>query len=544
MLADRRLLGYTHTVGVGTRPRPLFLCAEVAKVLGRIGPGAGTAAPALRAMLGDEQAVIRAAAAEALGGISPAAVPALIQALQDPEKEVRQAAVSALGEVGAEAAAAVPDLVALLPQDGPRGLHVVFPLSRIGPAAVPALIQALRGRDTDVRSRAAQVLGLIGPEAQAAAPTLVEVLRDPEARVRVRAAEALWQVAQDPTGVALLAAVLGDEDGVLRRDAARFLGQMGPAARPAVPALVEALRDADDATRVPVAEVLGRIGPGAAAAVPALAEALREPEDPISRTAAASPGADRPGGRACLARSPAGPGRRRAGTGRPGPRRDRPWGSSRRRRPDRGDAGPGGPRAGAGRRGAAGRSPRTQPASPSWPRCSATKSLPPGSAGSRPGAGTDRPGGPGRSPHPDRADRGRGLPPPFGSRRRAAEGRPRGGPGGGGLADVVERHEGQIADRLRLATERLEEAQQERIWAVVEAHQAGLSIRQIAAATGLSPSRVHQLLGSEDEESNDKDADAPAHPAPDGLGGAGAATRAIERVRGAGTARALLDRPP
>jgi hypothetical protein len=53
-----------------------------------------------------------------------------------------------------------------------------------------------------------------------------------------------------------------------------------------------------------------------------------------------------------------------------------------------------------------------------------------------------------------------------------------------------------IADRLRLATERLEEAQQEQIWAVVEAHKAGLSIRQIAASTGLSQSRVHQLLGS------------------------------------------------
>src|SRR5437588_6193304 len=58
--------------------------------------------------------------------------------------------------------------------------------------------------------------------------------------------------------------------------------------------------------------------------------------------------------------------------------------------------------------------------------------------------------------------------------------------------------EGQIADRLRLATERLEEAQRERIWAVVEAHQSGLSIRRIAAATGLSSSRVHQLLGSEE----------------------------------------------
>ena len=58
--------------------------------------------------------------------------------------------------------------------------------------------------------------------------------------------------------------------------------------------------------------------------------------------------------------------------------------------------------------------------------------------------------------------------------------------------------EQRLAARLRLATERLEEAQRERIWAVVEAHESGLSIRQIAAATGLSSSRVHQLLGSEE----------------------------------------------
>src|SRR5262249_35081522 len=58
--------------------------------------------------------------------------------------------------------------------------------------------------------------------------------------------------------------------------------------------------------------------------------------------------------------------------------------------------------------------------------------------------------------------------------------------------------EQRLAARLRLATERLEEAQRERTWAVVEAHRSGLSIRQIAAATGLSSSRVHQLLGSEE----------------------------------------------
>jgi AraC-like DNA-binding protein len=60
------------------------------------------------------------------------------------------------------------------------------------------------------------------------------------------------------------------------------------------------------------------------------------------------------------------------------------------------------------------------------------------------------------------------------------------------------RREQRLAARLHLATERLEDAQRERIWALVEAHPSGLSIRQIAVATGLSSSRIHQLLGSEE----------------------------------------------
>jgi transposase-like protein len=52
----------------------------------------------------------------------------------------------------------------------------------------------------------------------------------------------------------------------------------------------------------------------------------------------------------------------------------------------------------------------------------------------------------------------------------------------------------QTKQRLRLATTRLHEAEQERIWAIVAARDAGLSIRQLATATGLSRSRIHQLL--------------------------------------------------
>ncbi len=54
--------------------------------------------------------------------------------------------------------------------------------------------------------------------------------------------------------------------------------------------------------------------------------------------------------------------------------------------------------------------------------------------------------------------------------------------------------EKQLAARLQMASARLKAAQPERIWGIVAANEAGLSIRQIAVATGLSPSRIHQLL--------------------------------------------------
>jgi len=60
------------------------------------------------------------------------------------------------------------------------------------------------------------------------------------------------------------------------------------------------------------------------------------------------------------------------------------------------------------------------------------------------------------------------------------------------------RREKQLSNRLQLATTRLEAAQQERLWAIAAAYEAGLSIRKIAAATGLSSSRAHQLLRAEE----------------------------------------------
>ena len=63
------------------------------------------------------------------------------------------------------------------------------------------------------------------------------------------------------------------------------------------------------------------------------------------------------------------------------------------------------------------------------------------------------------------------------------------------LSEQVRQHR-RIKDRLQTAAVRLDDAQIERTWAIVSAHEQGMSVRQIAAATGLSSTRVHQLLTS------------------------------------------------
>jgi hypothetical protein len=61
----------------------------------------------------------------------------------------------------------------------------------------------------------------------------------------------------------------------------------------------------------------------------------------------------------------------------------------------------------------------------------------------------------------------------------------------------------RVLDRVTRAAWRLEQAERERVWALVSAKAEGVSIRQIAQAAGLSPSRVHQVVVGTDVDALD-----------------------------------------
>ena len=89
-------------------------------------------------------------------------------------------------------------------------------LSRIGPSAVPMLVEALKSPDGHVRRQACEVLMRMGPDAKEAVPDLM--------------------------------ALLEDEDQELRKMAAKALGRIGPDAAPAVPALMRAMLERETTT--------------------------------------------------------------------------------------------------------------------------------------------------------------------------------------------------------------------------------------------------------------------------------------------------------
>lgn len=122
-----------------------------------------------------------------------AIMPMLIHGVANAgDTAARLAAVRALGAFGADAHVAASALVAALEDDDDELRRAAIDaLGQIGEGAVPALIEALRHSNANVRRGAAQSLESIGPDAQEAMKALDESLRDEDVAVRDAAASAL-----------------------------------------------------------------------------------------------------------------------------------------------------------------------------------------------------------------------------------------------------------------------------------------------------------------------------------------------------------------
>jgi HEAT repeat protein len=287
--------------------------AQAARDLERFGPRAALAIPALIRVLNEngpgpaESERARVAASAALGRIGPparAAVPALVDELRDENPFCNMAAADALASLGPAARAAVPALRDFLRQRRDADDRF-FPYARLcvaealwklgGPdnavAAVPA--ELLRDDHAGIREAAAKALGSMGPGARSAGPALRKALeRGRGGGELVEVCRALWRIDQDPKPpLPLLVGALQELDSSVRAEAADLLPELGPEAKPAVPALQEALRGtfrARDDGRLAVAEALWKIDGRAEAVLPVLVEKLRKGPTADIRERAAS----------------------------------------------------------------------------------------------------------------------------------------------------------------------------------------------------------------------------------------------------------------
>jgi len=295
------------------------------------------AVPAMvRALQNEKAAVWACMVLQEIGPDAAGAVPALCEvARKDDRPEVRREAALALAAIGPKAAAAVPLLSALLDEKDVPGLSgsVVFALGAIGPAAKSAepkvqTLAASADAPPFLKTLCHWARARMNPDdeelVRAVVPELVAALASDEPRLRAAAAQALLDLNPDPEIVRpeikkvldagrpevvndVLNALAGlGEEAVprviealkvpeVRARAAAVLRRIGPAAKDAVPGLIDALADENAETRSEVLFALGAIGPDAAAATPAIAKALDDEETDVAYAACYALGQIGPG---------------------------------------------------------------------------------------------------------------------------------------------------------------------------------------------------------------------------------------------------------
>ena len=206
---------------------------------------------------------------------NPALVRDWANRLQANDPKVRATAEAALVQ---GARRSLPLLRRFL-NPGHEDLHVVTfeIIRRIGPPAIPLLVDLLRHEQASIRRSAVDELIDLAPHTEWIQPALRRALRDEDSMVSGDAARALGALAKRASpSVGALVNTLSHEDPYVRIYAAEALASVGPNAAKATNALAEALGDPIPGVRWAACEALASIGPAAQSAVPQLIEALED----------------------------------------------------------------------------------------------------------------------------------------------------------------------------------------------------------------------------------------------------------------------------
>ena len=221
----------------------------------------------------------REAAAKALGKMGPPAIPALIELLRDKEGNAWATAATALGEMGPPA---IPALTKLLHDGNARvRMSAGAALEIIEAGGASEIVRQCFGNEGKRAPQETSPASKSEPEHDGKPLSYWEAQATSDSiESRRAAAAALAKIG--PPAIPILIKLLRDKEENVSAAAATALGEMGP---PAIPALVELLRDKEERVWTFASVALKTIGP---AAIPALIELVRDRDKGVRWVAAAT----------------------------------------------------------------------------------------------------------------------------------------------------------------------------------------------------------------------------------------------------------------
>jgi HEAT repeat protein len=183
-------------------------------------------------------------------------------ATRDPWERHADLAMAAFGILGPAASPAAPELAGLATRSTDPAIshRAVDALVKIGPLALPSLLNIVTNHSAAARYYATRSIGILGTNAAPAIPIIILCLTDKA--VAGAAFETLGHLKLEPQlVVSSLMLIAHDPDAVLRSWAILTLGDFGQEARRAEPILLAALSDNEMVVRESATNALQIIAP-------------------------------------------------------------------------------------------------------------------------------------------------------------------------------------------------------------------------------------------------------------------------------------------